>query len=383
MAEDSDLEKTEEASPRKLEKAREEGDVPRSRELATFTSLIAATAGFWLTGGHMVAQLQHFLKFSLSFQNAALEDFNQYFLELFQQLTELILAFLPLIGLLLVTALFSPVLIGGWLFSSSLLIPKFGRLNPLQGLGNMFSINSLVELLKAVTKTIVISLTAWFFLRNEVDSLFSMSQEPIGSAIEHQGQILLMSFTVLVLGLFIIVLFDVPYQLYRYSHKLMMTRQELRDESKESEGNPEIKAKIRAQQREMARRRMMAQVPTADVVVTNPTHYAVALKYPENSDKAPYVVAKGVDQTALRIKEIANENGIVVMEAPPLARALYQHTELEDEIPASLYTAIAQVLAYVFQLRDWQQNGGFQPEKPELLPIPPGLDPLETGSDLG
>lgn len=381
MAEDSDLEKTEEASPRKIEKAREEGDVPRSRELATFTTLMAAAAGFWLTGANMIEQLKQFLKQGLSFENAALEDFNQYFPELFQHFLALVWAFLPLAALLMITALISPMLIGGWLFSNKLLIPNFGRLNPIQGIGNLFSKNSLVELLKAIAKTVLVSIVAWMFLRNEFEALFAMTEEPLSTASNHVGQLLLMSFTVLVAALAIIVMFDAPYQMYKYSQKLMMTRQELRDEAKESEGNPEIKAKIRAQQREMARRRMMSQIPTADVVVTNPTHYAVALKYPENSDKAPYVVAKGVDQTAQRIKEIANENGVVIMEAPPLARALYQHTELEDEIPSSLYTAVAQVLAYVFQLRDWNLNGGFQPEKPELLTIPAGLDPLEAGSN--
>ena len=381
MAEDSDLEKTEEASPRKIEKAREEGDVPRSKELATFTTLVAATAGFWLTGANMVEQLKHFLKQGLSFENAALEDFNQYFPELFQQLLALVWAFLPLAVLLVIAAIFSPMLIGGWLFSNKLLVPNFGRLNPIQGLGNLFSKNAFVELLKAIAKTLIVSIVAWMFFRNEFAALFAMTEEPLSSATSHAGALLLSSFTVLVAALAIIVMFDAPYQMYRYSQKLMMTRQELRDEAKETEGNPEIKAKIRAQQREMARRRMMAQIPTAGVVVTNPTHYAVALKYPENSDKAPYVVAKGVDQTAQKIKEIANENGIVIMEAPPLARALYQHTELEQEIPSSLYTAVAQVLAYVFQLRDWRLNGGFEPEQPELLAIPAGLDPLESGSN--
>jgi flagellar biosynthetic protein FlhB len=158
----------------------------------------------------------------------------------------------------------------------------------------------------------------------------------------------------------------------------MMTRQDLRDESKESDGNPEIKAKIRAQQREMSRRRMMAEVPTADVVVTNPTHYAVALKYPENANYAPLVVAKGVDELAAKIREIATENQIVIMEAPPLARALYQHAELGDEIPATLYTAVAQILAYVFQLRTWRQSGGDKPMIPDYVGVPAGMDPLES-----
>lgn len=377
--EDSDLEKTEEASPRKLEKAREEGDVPRSRELATFTSLLAAAAGFWLTGHAMIRQLEQFLQANLRFESSVMEDFEQYRWQLFAQLLDLFWACVPLFGLLILVAIASPMLIGGWLFSGKLLQPKFSRLNPLQGLTNMLSKNALIELCKALAKTILISVVVWLFFRNEIDDVFSLQQQGIEDAAEHHAQLLLSAFSVMVAALALIALFDAPYQLYRYSHKLMMTRQEQRDESKESDGNPEIKAKIRAQQREMARRRMMSQVPTADVVVTNPTHYAVALKYPDNSDQAPIVVAKGVDITAERIKTLAAEHGVAVMEAPALARALFTHTELEAEIPTSLFTAVAQVLAYVFQLRDWQRQGGLYPQRPQWVGVPAGMDPLESG----
>ena len=377
--EDSDLEKTEEASPRKLEKAREEGDVPRSRELATFTSLLAAAAGFWLTGHDVIRQLEQFLQANLRFESSVMEDFEQYRWQLFAQLLDLFWACVPLFGLLILVAIASPMLIGGWLFSGKLLQPKFSRLNPLQGLTNMLSKNALIELCKALAKTILISVVVWLFFRNEIDDVFTLQQQGIEDAAEHHAQLLLSAFSVMVAALALIALFDAPYQLYRYSHKLMMTRQEQRDESKESDGNPEIKAKIRAQQREMARRRMMSQVPTADVVVTNPTHYAVALKYPDNSDQAPLVVAKGVDITAERIKTLAAEHGVAVMEAPALARALYTHTELEAEIPTSLFTAVAQVLAYVFQLRDWQRQGGLYPQRPQWVGVPAGMDPLESG----
>lgn len=175
-----------------------------------------------------------------------------------------------------------------------------------------------------------------------------------------------------------IALIDGPFQMWSHARKLMMTRQQLRDEAKEMEGNPEIKAKIRAQQRAIARRRMMAQVPTADVIVTNPTHYAVALHYPEQGNHAPKVVAKGVDEVAAKIREIGAAHGITIIEAPPLARALYRHTEIDQEIPAPLYTAVAQVLAYVFQLRTYRSQGGFAPVRPEPVALPPGFDPLET-----
>jgi flagellar biosynthetic protein FlhB len=186
----------------------------------------------------------------------------------------------------------------------------------------------------------------------------------------------------MVVSLSVISMIDVPYQIYRYTDKLKMSRQELRDESKETEGNPEIKAKIRAQQREMSRRRMMSKVPSADVVITNPTHYSVALQYPDNSNKAPIILAKGQGEVALRIRELAKENNIEIVEVPPLARALYKHAELDQEIPSALFTAVAQVLAYVFQLRVYQKQGGIQPQKPTQIAIPPGLDILEVSPEV-
>ncbi|MGZ3237230.1 MAG: flagellar type III secretion system protein FlhB, partial [Burkholderiaceae bacterium] len=187
-------------------------------------------------------------------------------------------------------------------------------------------------------------------------------------------------FIAIVGGLVIIAMIDAPYQMWHYANKLKMTRQELRQEAKESDGNPEIKAKIRQQQREMAKRRMMSAVPTADVVVTNPTHYAVALKYADGKMRAPQVVAKGADEVAARIRELAKENNVPLLEAPPLARALYRHTELGDEIPEGLYTAVAEVLAYVFQLRTFKKHGGMRPEMPGELDVPPQLDPLNPAS---
>lgn len=378
MADDSDLEKTEPASPRRLEKAREQGDVPRSRELATFAVLAAAALGFWISGEAMVRQLKHLLLKGLQFKRDQVLDPMQLAQDWGQQLFDLLLAFLPLAGLLLLAALASPALIGGWLFNSKALSPNFGKLNPLQGLVNMVSPRSLSELLKAIAKTLLVGTMAWLMIRHQLDAMLSLASQTPQESTVHHVQLLLSCFVVLVGGLAVIALIDAPYQMWSYARKLMMTRQELRDEAKESEGNPEIKAKIRAQQRAMARRRMMAQVPTADVVVTNPTHYAVALLYPEHANHAPKVVAKGVDEVAAKIREIATAHGVTMVEAPALARALYRHTELDDEIPAPLYTAVAQVLAYVFQLRAYRSQGGFEPQRPEPVALPPGFDPLES-----
>jgi flagellar biosynthetic protein FlhB len=244
----------------------------------------------------------------------------------------------------------------------------------------MFSTNSLVELGKAIGKTILVGVVAWFVVLAEMDDVLGLSAEPLESGIAHLGQILLFSFILIVGGLVLIAAIDVPYQLWHYANKLKMTREELRQESKESDGNPEIKAKIRQQQREMARRRMMSEIPSADVVVTNPTHYAVALKYSDGKMRAPKVVAKGTDVLAAKIREIATENNVPLLEAPPLARALYKHTELGDEIPEALYTAVAEVLAYVFQLRAYRTRGGARPNAPTELDVPPQLDPHNPAS---
>lgn len=378
MAEESDLEKTEPASQRRIEKAREEGDVPRSRELATFTVLMAATLGFWTSGEAMLRQLKHMLTQGLTFDRAQVIDPTRLGIGLTQQLVDLLLVFVPLVGLLMLAALGSPLLIGGWLFSAKALGPNFGKLNPMQGLGNMFSMKALIELFKAIGKTLLVGIVAWFIVASQFDAIFALVvQTPAVSSV-NQGHLLLVCFTAMVGALAIIALIDAPYQMIHYANKLMMTRQDVRDEAKESEGNPETKAKIRSQQREMARRRMMADVPTADVVVTNPTRYAVALKYPENANHAPMVVAKGMNEVAARIREIAAEHQVLMMEAPPLARALYRHAELGEEIPAPLYTAVAQVLAYVFQLRAWRSHGGIEPLLPEQVSVPPDMDPLDS-----
>lgn len=376
MAEDSDLEKTEPASPRRIEQAREEGDVPRSRELATCTILLAAGGGLWMLGDSMMAELRRMLSSSLTFDRAQAFDTELLLARLAAQLGEVIMAFAPVAVLLIVVALASPLLIGGWLFSSKALMPNFGKMNLLTGLGNMVSSRAAVELGKAIAKTILVGSVAWLVISDQIDAVLALSVEPLQSGSAHLGHLLLVSFMSIVAALVLIAIIDAPYQMWQYANKLKMTRQDVRQEAKESDGNPEIKAKIRAQQREMARRRMMSEVPTADVVVTNPTHYAVALKYADGAMRAPTVVAKGADEVAARIRAIAAENNVPLLEAPALARALHRHAELGDEIPETLYTAVAEVLAYVFQLRAYGKHGGVRPEAPGELDVPPQLDPL-------
>ncbi|MFC7299386.1 flagellar biosynthesis protein FlhB [Herminiimonas aquatilis] len=381
MAEESDLEKTEPASPRKLEQAREKGDVPRSRELATCTLLLGASAAFWFTGGNMITQLNEVLASGLSFDREMAFDMELLLAHAAASIIKLLIAFAPAALILIVVALASPMLIGGWLFSAEALQPNFGRMNPIKGIGNMFSTRSAVELGKAIGKTLLVGGIAWMVIKYEIDAVLALSVEPLKSGMEHLGHLLMVSFIFIVSGLIIIAAVDAPYQMWSHAKKLMMSRQDVRQESKESDGNPEIKAKIRQQQREMARRRMMSEVPTADVVVTNPTHYAVALKYSEKGNRAPIVVAKGADEVAARIRELAMENNVVMMEAPPLARALFRHAELGDEIPEALYIAVAEVLAYVFQLRAYSKNGGSRPKKPGDIDVPPELDPLNPAAE--
>ncbi|MFZ6672379.1 flagellar biosynthesis protein FlhB [Undibacterium sp. Xuan67W] len=375
MAEESDLERTEPASPKRLEQAREEGDVPRSRELSTCTILLAAGSALWIFGGSLIRQLSHMLMNGLSLDRSLAFDINLLFSSIAVGLMDVLIAFAPIAGLLVLVAIGSPLLIGGWLFSGKALQPNFSRMNPLSGLANMISTRAGVELVKAIIKTILVGSVALMVVMSQKNAIFGLVLEPLAQGSAHMGNLLAACFLSIVGALVFIAAIDAPYQMWHYANKLKMTHQEVIQESKEANGNPQIKAKIRAQQREMARRRMMAEIPTADVVVTNPTHFAVALKYTDGGNGAPRVVAKGADAVAARIREIAGENNVPLLEAPPLARALYKHTELGDEIPEKLYAAVAEVLAYVFQLKTFRQHGGLKPILPTEIDVPSELDP--------
>jgi len=375
MAEESDLEKTEDASPKRLEKAREEGDVPRSRELATVTVLLAAGFAMLMMGGQLADALKTSMSSGLSFQRAYAYDPMLLLMKISDNIYNLLLAFSPLALILFFVAIASPALIGGWVFSEKALIPKFGKLNPITGFSNMFSKNSVAELVKSIAKAILVGLVSYIVISHDMDSILSLSLLPLNESIAEVNHLLLSSFLAIVSALVLIAAIDVPFQLYQYAEKLKMTKEEIKRESKESDGNPEIKSRIRQQQREMSRRRMMSEIPNADVVITNPTHYAVAIKYKEGGMLAPVVVAKGADAVALKIREIADEHKVLIVESPKLARAIYTHTELEHEIPEALYTAVAEILAYVFQMRIFNKSGGYQPEVPSTLPVPDELDP--------
>jgi flagellar biosynthesis protein FlhB len=375
MAEDSDAEKTEPASPRRLEKAREDGDVPRSREIATFTVLLTAGAGLYILGGSLAGKLGDALRSGLSLTRDEATNPSVLIERISVDLVSVLLACLPLAGLIMLVALASPLLIGGWLFSSKAFMPNFMKLDPIKGIGNMFSTNALMELLKAVAKTVVVGAVAWVVIIGQKEAMLGLAVEPLNAGSAHVGDLMAMAFLFIVGALGVIAAIDGPWQLYHYNEKLKMTRQEVIQESKESEGNPQMKGRIRQLQREMARGRMMQNVPTADVIVTNPTHYAVALKYANGQKGAPRVVAKGVDEVAARIRELGLEHKVTLLEAPALARALYKHTDIDEEIPEQLFSAVAEVLAYVYQLRAYRKGDGDYPDRPAKLAVPPEMDP--------
>ncbi len=375
MAEDSDLEKTEPASPRKLSKAREQGNVPRSRELATFAILLVSGGAIAVMGVAMFRGLDGVMRKTLSFNAVDVASTGMMGRDLLEAGTDGLLMFLPMAAAILLAAVLANVVMSGWVFSTEAFQPRFSKLNPLSGIARMFSRQSLVELVKALLKGALIAGVAGWMIWRQHDGILSLSSEPLDAAVVHFAQITLLTFIAAAAAFALIVVLDVPFQVWHYHHGLRMTKDEVRQESKEMDGDPQIKARIRSLQREAARRRMMQAVPKADVVVTNPMHFAVALQYDERRMSAPLVLAKGSQLVAERIKELAREHRVPVVEAPPLARALHRHVEIGETIPATLFTAVAQVLAYVYQL-----NQAMNPTPPSDWQVPPNLDPATRGS---
>lgn len=376
MAEsESGQDKTEEPTDKRKRDAREKGEIARSKELNTVAVTLAGAGGLLAFGGYLGETLLDLMRLNFSLPREVLVDESAMGVFLLTSGKMAIWAVQPVLILLFVIALLAPVALGGFLFSGGLLQPKFSRMNPLSGIKRMFSMNSLTELLKALAKFFVILVVALLVLANDRQALLAIANEPMEQAIIHSAQVVGWSALWMAAGLLLIAAVDVPFQLWQTHKKLKMTKQEVRDEYKDSEGKPEVKQRIRQLQREVSQRRMMAAVPDADVIITNPTHYAVALKYdPEKGGAAPLLLAKGTDFIALKIREIGVEHKVQILESPALARAIYYSTELEQEIPAGLYLAVAQVLAYVFQIRQYRAGKGKAPEplKPDL-PIPPDL----------
>lgn len=374
MAEDSDLEKTEEPSGRRIEQAREQGQVPHSRELGTFLVLIVAGSAFWMMGGWFSQRVMAIVRKGFSVEPKFMHEPAQMLPRLADISSDALLVFSPLLALLLLAAVLPPFFLNAWVFAPKALVPDINRMNPLTGFGRMFSWNSLMELGKAVLKAGLVGGVAVMLIWKERDEIFGLLAQPLEAALAHAGHLVSFSFLMLVAALVLVVAADVPFQLWQHFDKLKMTKEEVKQEMKEMMGDPHVKGRIRSLQMQAARKRMMASVPQANVIVTNPTHYAVALSY-QAGMAAPKVVAKGMGAIALKIREVAAEHAVPVLEAPPLARALYKHAELDTEIPSALYNAVAEVLAYIYQLANWRQAGGVYPVPPRDLSVPPELVP--------
>lgn len=374
MAETSREDKTEAATPRRIEKAREQGQVARSREMNTFVMLLAGIGGLWIMGGKLYDSLGQVMEQALLFDRAQLFDTARMLSGLWSLSQIALFALIPFFALMTIAALAAPALLGGLVITLAAVRPQFSRVNPISGLARLFSVQVLVELAKAIAKATLIGTVVYFFLKAHIGQLLALPQMPAQQALTAVMGLAAKSCAMCVAALIIVVGMDAPYQLWTYAKNLRMSKEEQRQEHKNADGDPHIKARIRQLQQARARRRMMSKVPKADVIVTNPSHFAVALSYQKDRNGAPRVVAKGADDVALRIRDLAREHHLPVLEAPPLARALYFHVDLDREIPIELYTVVAEVVAWAIRLKRVSEHGGDVPPTPVNLSVPPGMD---------
>ena len=372
MAEESGQEKTEDPTPKRIREAREKGDVPRSKELATTLVLMTAVASVFVFGAQLADKMLGIMESNFVLDRQSVFDTNKMLAHFESSSWDAVLGVSGIFSIILVAAFIGPIALGGWNFSVKSLAPKGSRISPLAGIKRMFSLKALVELFKAIAKFSLVGGFAILILWNIRSEILALATFEARPAIKEAIDIVVWVFMALSAVLILIAAVDVPYQIYEYTEKMKMTLQEVKDELKNTEGKPEVKGRIRQLQREIAQRQMMKSVPEADVVITNPTHYAVALKYDGEGRGAPVLVAKGVDFLAFKIREVAEEHDVPVLSAPPLARAIYNFTEIEEEIPSGLYMAVAQVLAYVFQLKRYKERQAERPTdiKVDSLPIP-------------
>ncbi|MFV2055068.1 MAG: flagellar biosynthesis protein FlhB [Thiohalomonadales bacterium] len=369
----SGQEKTEEPTAKKLLDARQEGQVPRSRELTTLISLLVAGISMLLLGEALIDDLKQILRMHFVFDREFIFNSEGLATHITTAIESALIAVLPLFVVLTIVALLAPAALGGWAFSAKAFQFKPEKLDPIKGSKKILSWNGIVELLKALAKFVLVSTIGYFLLLQKFPEFAALSNIPVQQAIAILGSELIWIFLILSSTLILVSVIDVPFQMWNFNKQQRMTKQEIKDENKESDGNPEMKGKVKSMQREIAQRRMMEDVPTADVVITNPTHFAVALRYDQINNSAPIVVAIGKDLIALQIRRIASANEVPVLEAPVLARSLYYHSDLGKEIPAGLYLAVAQVLAYIYQLKQYQAGGGERPNPLTDIPVPDDL----------
>jgi flagellar biosynthetic protein FlhB len=371
MAENQDgQEKTEEPTAKRLEDARKKGQVPRSKELNTMAVTMIGVISLAIMSRSLGNSLSEMMSQRFVLTREEIFDVNSMLIHLGEGVGQVLFSMVPFFLAVIIAAILSSVALGGFSFSAEALTPKLEKLSFLKGMKRVFSARGLIELVKAMAKFVFIGGLTILLLYLSLGKFISLHGMDLSQAISRLNGLISWSVILMTSTLILIAAIDVPFQLWEHKRQLKMTRQELRDEMKETEGKPEIKSKIRQLQRDMAQRRMMEEVPKADVIVTNPTHYAVALKYDPEKMHAPKLVAKGADLVAKNIREVGKDAGVPLVESPLLARAIYFHTELDSFIPAGLYLAVARILAYVFQLRDYSRQGGDRPEMPENLEVP-------------
>lgn len=365
---DSSAEKSQEPTQKRLDEAREQGNIARSRELNTTAILLGGTAAMIMFGGAVARGLSGIMQHNFALERAAFFDTAAMLRQLGDSIYTGLLSLLPVFIMLLVLAFLAPIGLGGWNFSLKSVAPQASRLNPLSGLSRMFGGNAVVELLKAVAKVLVVASIALLILAMNTEDILNTQHEAVLPAIADSVELIAWSVLWMSCAMILISAVDIPFQIYQHSQKLRMTLQQVKDEMKDSEGRPEVKQRIRQLQYQMAQNQMMADVPQADVIITNPEHYAVALRYDQSKEAAPVMLAKGVDFAAQKIREIANEHHIAVVSSPALARAIYFNTKVGEEIPSGLYVAVAQILAYLHQLK--QFTAGRLKKRPVLDPNP-------------
>jgi len=383
MAENqSSNERTEQPTERRKQESKKKGQVPRSRELNTMLSLLSGAVGLLVLGGTISTELTSLIETSFSFDRAVAFDKDMIAVHFMGTVISALMILMPFFLVMVVGSFIGPLMMGGWSFSASAMAFKLEKLSPIKGIKRVFSAKGLLELFKALFKFILLSTAAIILFNLYLDKILHLGVEAPEEAFGDATSLLAWSLLALSFTMIFIVVFDVPFELWNHTRQLKMTKQEVKDELKESEGRPEVKSRIRTMQREASQRRMMDAVPTADVVITNPTHFSIALKYDDTPGAAPLVVAKGKDLIAFKIRSVAIENDVAIFEAPPLARALYATTEIGDEIPHNLYLAVAKVLAYIYQLRMSMAGDYVAPPKDLVIPdeYKDYVDDPETGN---
>ncbi|HAR56674.1 MAG TPA: flagellar biosynthesis protein FlhB, partial [Idiomarina baltica] len=360
MAE-TDQERTEEPTEKRKREAREKGQIARSKEMGTAFVLVSAAVAFFWFGESLYAGVRGLFRDLFTLERRQAFDTSQIYKALAVGFEHIIWPVIIIFAFITLFTFLGNSWLGGINFSWKAMAPKFSRMNPMNGFKRMFGTQALVELVKGIAKFGVVAISAFLLLSWQFDNILQISMGQMPSMIENALDILMWMFLLICCSMFLIVVIDAPFQLWKHNKDLRMTKQEIKDEHKDSEGSPEVKGRIRRLQMEMANRRMMQEVPKADVVVTNPTHFAVAIKYEESGNQAPILLAKGTDETAAKIREIALEYDVPLVASPALARSIYHTTELETEIPRGLFVAVAQVLAYVYQLKMFKQGKAKRP----------------------